>query len=150
MLRRVSPCFKRRGDKQRFIATCLEDEEEKDILRRHVGDFTDWKWEYMGQFLHGARDELLVLQRRFDVDKYPSGHVGGVGEEKDSKVGNLFVTELAEMLAVPNLAAKAKVLRVICFAADRSATRLEGCRCRERLLRGGMAMGGPSASFSDT
>ena len=86
--------------------------------------------------MYGIRDALPILQRRFDPRKFAAGHVGGVGAERKSLVDAAFLSELKEALAVPDLCSTAEVPRAICFAADRAATRLEGCRCHEHLLRG--------------
>ena len=135
-LRRISKFLRNHGSRYRFISQCLSDQAEKAILRGYIGDLTDWKWEYMGQFLFGVRRVLPILKSRFDVAKYIQGHEGDIGSMERKKGDKLAAEELREALDTPLLVEKAETLRTICFAVDRCATSLEGCRCHEHLLDG--------------
>ena len=88
----------------------------------------------MGKFLWNIQRTLPILVQRFDPDKFWKGHAGAIGDGRATKSEKLLLSELGEALQEPFLVEKANVLRVVCFAVDRQATKLEGCRCHEHLL----------------
>lgn len=130
-IRSIARCLRNQSFKDRLIATCVDNPEERRVLQRHTQDLTDWKWEYTGQFLTNIRDTIPILLDRFDLRRFELGC-----GDRLSKVEGALAKDLAEALAQPNLFFLCDAMRSICRVCDQQATRLEGCRCHEAFLHG--------------
>lgn len=135
-LRVLSRFLRNAGYKARFIETCVDDPSERAVVKKHTKELTDWKWEYVGQFLLDVRGVLPVLRARFSVAKFSSGFEADGADERLSKADAALVQDLAAALADERFVGLCEILRCVCFACDRQATRLEGCRCHEGVLSG--------------
>lgn len=131
VLKCLSRFLSRTSRRERFAQSCLASGDDKRALQRYIGDITDWKWEYTSMFLLKVRDIVPLLVMHFDAARYIKGPDGC---EALAKGEAAIATELEESLRTPHLIGKCEVLRCTCFALDRFATRLEGCRCHERVL----------------
>ena len=132
-LRALSHFLNNRANRDRFIATCIDNPVERAALASyHVGEVTDWKWEYMSGFLFRLRDVLGILVRRFQRAKFEKHADSG----EANRMNNRVIDDVCAAIADPQLATKCEVLRCVSFAVDRQATLLEGCFCHEHLLRG--------------
>ena len=74
--------------KMRFIATCLVSVVDIAVLNKHIGAHTDWKWEYLHQFLHSLSPVLVILLNTFDFDKVKKGRSSTckLANEIDNKI----------------------------------------------------------------
>ena len=131
-LRALSAFFKNRTLVQRFVMLLVEDQREKKLLEIHVGELTDWKWEYITNFLNRLRIVLPIVLRCYNSDRFRRGQRDGTPLQP---IDTVTVEAFEDALGDPLLLGKANVVRCIAFTLDRRATRLEGCKCHEFLLR---------------
>lgn len=135
-LKTIANFLRNKSVRMRYVARCVQSRQDRQAIECYIGKHTDWKWEYLHQFLHKLRPALRVMLLTFKAHDVLSDApaVGAAEPELDefAKMHSLnakLVHEVELALKVPHLAAKLEVLRAVSLRCD-----LQAVSCRSSRL----------------